>query len=244
MSCVFARIHTNFILSMEITPVKTRRITEGQSISQMFGILSDKIKEKDILVISSKIISYAEGRLTVESEFEDLIRSEAEEFHEGKEVHLTRKCGIWVANSGIDKSNAPDGQIVLWPEDPQKSVDEIYEQMKMQLRLNEFGVMMIDSVCHPGRRGTSGACMAYVGFEGVSDERGKKDLFGNELQITQVAKADSIADAANLIMGEANESTPICIVRGAPVEFTSEKIDSIKEMSIPSDECIFNPLFK
>ena len=235
---MFARIPMNFILGMEIKPVKTRRIEEGQSLSQLLGILSDKINEKDI------IVSYAEGRLTVESEFEDLARAEAEEFCEGELVHLTRKHGLWVANSGIDKSNAPKGQIVLWPEDPQRSVDNLYDEIKQRLGLKEFGVMMIDSVCHPGRRGTSGACMAYCGFEGVSDERGKKDLFGNELMITQVAKADSIADAANLIMGEADESTPICIVSGAPVEFTSDKIDSVKAMSMPSEECIFNPLFK
>jgi coenzyme F420-0:L-glutamate ligase len=229
---------------MEIKPVKTRRITEGQDLSQLLGILSDKLKEKDILVVSSKIVSYAEGRLTVESEFEELVKSEAEEIYEGEIVHLTKKCGLWVANSGIDRSNAPDGQIVLWPVDPQKSVDDLYEQISSRIRIKDFGVMMIDSVCHAGRRGTSGACIAYRGFVGVSDERGRKDLFGNELMITQVAKADAIADAANLIMGEADECTPMCIVSNAPVEFTSEEVDSIKEQSISTEEDIFNPLIK
>jgi coenzyme F420-0:L-glutamate ligase len=228
---------------MEIIPIKADLIKEKDSVFEAFLKTGFCLQENDILVIASKVFAYEEGRLASLDEFTELIKSEAEEYYEGKDVALTRKKGLWVANSGIDKSNAPEGKIVLWPKDPQKSVNDIYAALKAQFELTNLGVMMIDSVCAPGRRGTIGACIALSGFQGVSDERGKQDLYGRPLQITQIAKADSIASAANLVMGESSESTPFAVVRNAPVDFRSEKVDSISELSIDRKDCIFNPIY-
>lgn len=229
---------------MQLVPIRSKIIRADDDLVAALLDADLKLKEKDILVVSSKVVSMAEGRVAPAEEFDELVRAEAEKHVEGKIVDLTKKFGIWIANSGIDKSNVPAGQIVLWPEDPQKSADELWARLKEEFGLENLGILIVDSICQPGRQGVTAACLAYRGFVGVEDARGEQDLFGNELQITTIAKADQIAAAANLIMGEAAEATPFVLVREAPVQFSSLQVDSVGEQSIPDEDCIFKPLFK
>ena len=186
------------------------------------------------------MVSFAENRLDSVENFERLVEEESEKLVKGKVVDLSKKYGIWIANAGIDKSNVPLGQIVLWPKNPQKSADDL----RARFDFENFGVIITDSVCQPGRQGVTGACITYSGFVGVEDARGTEDLFGNKLQITTVAKADMLSASANLLMGEAAECVPFVVVRQAPVKFTSEMVDSIEEQSIAEEDCIFKPMFK
>lgn len=229
---------------MELIGIKTELVTTDDDIFSVCCKYIDNLVDGDVLVISSKIFSYCEGRIEEDERLSVRVREEADEYHCGEVVDLTRKCGIWVANAGIDRSNVESGKMVLWPVDPQRSVDELRDKLVAKFGLEHLGVMMIDSVCSPGRKGVIGACIAYSGFVGVKSQIGDKDIFGNELKITNVAVSDSLATAANLVMGEANEMVPIVIARGFDVEFSNDKIDSISEQSLNKSDCIFNPLFK
>jgi len=229
---------------MQIIPYKSKVIEEGDLLLESVLDAGIELEDGDILVVSSKVVSFCEERvLDFEGDIKEFVKLEAEKYVEGDVVDLTKKFGIWIANAGIDKSNVPKGKIILWPENPQKSADELWAGLKEKFSLNDLGVMVIDSVCQPGRQGVIGVCLAFRGFEGVSDERGSMDLFGNEIAITTVAKADSIASAANVVMGEGDQSIPFCVVKNAPVEFIDMPVDSIDLQSIDADKCIFSPLF-
>jgi coenzyme F420-0:L-glutamate ligase len=236
---------------MQIIPIHTPRLNPNENlIDHLVEALSTSgltLLENDILVVSSKIVSITEGRVIEvknDQEFEELVKRESEKYFKGSVVDLTYKFGLWIANAGIDKSNVEEGKVVLWPSNPQASADVIRNDLVKHFRLKNLGVILVDSICQPGRMGVTGAALAYAGIIGVTDERGKKDLYGNTLKITKANKADMISAAANLLMGEADEAIPYCLVREVEIEFTDEKVDSIAELSMPLEDCIFNAIYK
>jgi coenzyme F420-0:L-glutamate ligase len=236
---------------MQIIPIHTPRLNLNENLNDHLveALFTSELSllENDILVISSKIVSFAEGRVVEVKnniEFEELVKRESEKYFKGSVVDLSYKFGLWIANAGIDKSNVESGKVVLWPINPQESADTIRSFLVKHFRLKNLGVILVDSICQPGRRGVTGAALAYSGIIGVTDERGKKDLYGNTLKITKANKADMISAAANLLMGEANEAIPYCIVRQVEIEFLGKKVDSIAELSMPLEDCIFNAIYK
>jgi F420-0:gamma-glutamyl ligase len=236
---------------MKIEVLKTKIVNPGDDLIQNFcaAMTSGQVSlsENMVVVVSSKVFSYAENRIMPienDSEFKKLVKGEAEKYYAGGVVDLTYKHGLYVANAGIDKSNVPNGQVVLWPKDCQKSVDEFRLKLCELFSLKNLGVIMIDSICMPGRMGVTGAAIAYSGIVGVTDERGKNDIYGNPLRITKVNKADAIAASANLLMGESDELTPYCLVSDLDIEFTDDRVDSISELSMPLEDCIFNSVYK
>ena len=128
---------------------------------------------------------------------------------------LTITRGTLSPNAGIDSSNAPEGCVVLLPKDPQKSAASIREGLEKACSCH-IGVIIGDSRTQPLR--TSG-------LEPVEDARGSLDLFGKELKITRKAVADNMVSAAQLMMGEAGESIPAVIIRGAPVRMIEGSVD-------------------
>jgi F420-0:gamma-glutamyl ligase len=91
--------------------------------------------------------------------------------------------------------------------------------------------------------GTVGLALAVAGIEPIKDFRGQPDLFGRPLQITRSAIADNLASAAQLLMGEANEQIPAVLIRGAPLIFTSKRINP-RAMSLPRQECLYCSIFE
>jgi F420-0:gamma-glutamyl ligase len=98
------------------------------------------------------------------------------------------------------------------------------------------GILIIDSRTMPLRMGSSAVTLGIAGIIPVEDLRGKRDLFGRAMKIKRAAVADELAAAANLVMGETAESTPVAIARDAPIRF--EDGHTIEETSIPVDECL------
>jgi F420-0:gamma-glutamyl ligase len=86
--------------------------------------------------------------------------------------------------------------------------------------------------------GTSGVALATAGFEPLQDERGKADLFGNPMQVTQRGIADSLCVCAQMVMGERDEATPIAIIRNSRVKMTDAEI-TVKDVAIPWEMCIY-----
>ncbi len=203
------------------------------------------LKNGDILVVASKVVSYAEKRLVPcknRAALKKLVRSQADRvLFEGGMV-LTLKNNILIPNAGIDQSNTPQGQAILWPKDAFKSARALHKALQKTFRLQKLGIVIADSHCQPLRLGTSGIAIGWHGFEGVSDERGKKDLFGKPMRYTRMAVADDLASAAGLLMGETDASIPFVLVRGFKASFTSKTFHA-KNYFITPRQCLYRPLY-
>ena len=220
---------------------------------------TESLKERDIVVIASKAVSYSEGRLVNlgnpksrrqcgtgeirNTKFKELIRQEADVVLEEGEMVITMKNKVLIPNAGIDNSNTPKGKVILWPNDSFGSARVLLEKLKGKFNLKELGVIISDSHCQPLRMGTSGIAIGWAGFYGVQDVRGSKDLFDKKMTYTQIAMADDLASAANVLMGETDAGVPFVIVRDAPVKFTDEEF-SEEDYFISPDECIYKSLYK
>ena len=220
-----------------------------------------QLENGDILALASKIVAYAERRVakltdvepsekakqiaekfSLRPEFAELIVREADKIYGGvRKAVLTLKNGVLTANAGIDNKNAPVGSVVLWPKHAEEWAKSIREEI-MRKTGKRIAVLIVDSGLMPLRRGTTGLALAVAGFKPVIDHRGKKDIFGKPLVITQHSVADDLASAAHLLMGEVAEKTPIVLIRDAPIVF-GEGIYGSASMMISSGECLFMSTF-
>ena len=131
-------------------------------------------------------------------------------------IIVRHRLGIVSANAGIDQSNIDHGQgecALLLPEDPDRSAQQLREALQQRTG-KRLGVIISDSVNRPWRLGSIGIAIGCAGVKALDDRRGTSDLYGRELKITMTNRADSIATAALMVMGEATESIPAAIVRG------------------------------
>ncbi|MBP7805285.1 MAG: coenzyme F420-0:L-glutamate ligase [Candidatus Pacebacteria bacterium] len=229
---------------MKIRAIKTRIFQENENLFDFVIRYIPKVKEGDIVVITSKIVALSEGRTAIvknEKEKDALIKKESDLAIKTKYVWLTVKDGMVCANAGVDESNA-DGKIVLLPKDSYKFADKFRKQLMKHYGVKKLGVLLTDSRLMPLRAGVIGVAVGYAGFKGVRDYRNTPDIFGRKLKFTQTDVADSLATAVALVMGEGKECQPIAVVEEAPVEFT-EKINK-KELIIPIAEDLYAPMFK
>jgi coenzyme F420-0:L-glutamate ligase len=151
---------------------------------------------------------------------------------------LTSKDGLLTPNAGIDKSNARHGMVVLYPRRPAVSAWRIREALKFSVGVR-VGVIICDSRLSPTRRGTTGVAVAASGIEAVLDMRGRADLFGNVLKVTSQGVADDLSSAAEILMGESDESVPIVHVRGVKRSLLRETEYESRRFAIPMDECVY-----
>ena len=163
-------------------------------------------------------------------------------------IIVEHRLGFVCANAGIDHSNVgpplhvgegqgvrADEYVLLLPKDPDRSATEL--RAKLELRTNKkIGVLIIDSHGRAWRNGTVGIALGISGLPGLEDLRGKPDLFGYQLQVTQVGVADELAAAASLVMGQAAEGTPVVHVRGFPYPL---RTGSLKELIRPKEQDLF-----
>lgn len=253
---------------MQCIAVKSRVIKPKEDtkkiILQMLKKNRVRLKNGDILVVASKIISLSQNRIVqIIKKFRDsppavtkasklqyvnlqsLVKKEADKVigRVSKDLFLTVKDGVLIPNAGIDISNVPHGFAVCWPQKPFAVARELWTSFKKTFRLKKFGVIISDSHCQPLRWGTTGLAIGFAGFEGVSDVRGEKDIFGKKLKVTKIAVADNLASAALLLMREAAEKIPFAICRKANVTFSS-KTFSKKDVIIHPRDCLFLPLYR
>jgi Uncharacterized conserved protein len=124
---------------------------------------------------------------------------------------LTIKNGTLAASAGVDESNA-NGHYILLPENPQNTANQIRQYLKTKFQLNNFGVIITDSISSPLRWGVRGIALAYSGFVPFRSYIGKSDIFGRTMHYSKVFLPDPLATAAVLLMGEGNESQPLVII--------------------------------
>lgn len=228
---------------MIVTALKTPLFRESQSQNNFLVQHLPKLREKMIVVVTSKIVALAEGRValcTGEKDFEKIVRSESEWAEETKYTWLTVKNGMVLASAGVDRSNA-DGKCVLLPTDSYRSAALIRKFLMAHFKLKQLGVLITDSRLMPLREGITGVALGYAGFKGIRDYRGTPDLFGRPLTMTRTNVADSLATAAVLSMGEGRERQPLALIEDAPVVFTTRV--NKRELLIDPTEDIYRPFF-
>ena len=202
------------------------------------------ISDKSILVITSKIVSLAEGRIVEKissSEKERIIQRESQLLILSGGRRLTIKDGVVMTSAGVDESNA-NGGLILLPRDSWAMAARVRRYFMKQRGLKEFGVIINDSRTIPLRAGISGLAIAYAGFKGLKDYRQEKDIFGRPFRYSRVNVADNLSRAAALCMGEGNEQRPLVLLSGAPVEYCSRVNKSELIVSPAAD--IYAPIFR
>ena len=239
-------------------PVRDRQFDLVETAIDSLDQAELQLQDGDVLAVSSKYAAIAAGRIynlddiepsprarqlaerySMSAAVAHLVLQEAEHVFGGIEQGflLTAKGGVISPNAGLDRSNIPSGKVVLLPEHPYKTAQTLFHALRDRLD-RHVGVILTDSWLVPGRYGTTGVALAAAGFQPLKDERGKSDLFGNPMAVTQVGVADSLAVAAQVVMGERDEATPFAVMRGADITLTDANF-SAADVSIPWRQCIY-----
>lgn len=171
----------------------------------------------DVVVITHKIVSKAEGRVAPVSDdavYRELVEQEAASIvrRRGDLVITITEHGFICANAGVDRSNAPRGHAVLLPRAPDRSAHTIRKRLERVSGV-PIAVIVTDTFGRPWRRGLTDVAIGVSGIPALIDLRGTKDMQGRSLEVTEVAVIDEIAAAADLVMGKAT-GIPAAIVRG------------------------------
>jgi coenzyme F420-0:L-glutamate ligase/coenzyme F420-1:gamma-L-glutamate ligase len=244
---------------MQLLGIRTPLIRPGDDIADILinAMASSDIRPQnnDILVLAESAVATAEDRIVdletvmpsgkaIElsklyqndpAKMELIIRESDEILGGIPGVVVTITKGVLSPSAGIDNSNAPEGHVVLLPENPKNSAGSIRAKLMDEYNCN-IAVIVGDSRTQPLRLGCVGIALGCAGIEPVEDVRGKKDLFGKPLLITRRATADNLVSAAQIIMGEADERTPAVLIKDAPVIFIDGSVDI---PLIPREECLY-----
>lgn len=224
-------------------------------IGDAVGRANIALYDGDIFVIAQKIVSKSEGRTVRLADVEPskaatqlaketdkdprivelILRESSDVIRKKPGVLIVRhKLGIIAANACIDQSNIDhvDGECaLLLPQDPDLSASRLRRDL-MKITGKRLGVIVSDSMNRPWRLGTLGSAIGSAGVTVLDDRRGQVDLFGRELRVTISNRADSIATAAMLVMGETEERVPVALVQGLPPENSSQVArDCIRPLS-------------
>ncbi|HWB66139.1 MAG TPA: coenzyme F420-0:L-glutamate ligase [Mycobacteriales bacterium] len=203
---------------LEIWPVEgLPDIASGDDLSELIVAREPGLADGDVLVVTSKVVSKAEGRL---------VPGSREEHVAGQTVRLVAQRGstrivetpqgLVLAAAGVDASNVPAGTVALLPEDPDASARRIRDGVQ-RLAGVAVGVLVSDTLGRPWREGVTDVAIGAAGIEVLDDLRGQRDAAGHLLEATVVAIADEIAAAADLVKRKL-AATPVAVVRGFPVQ--------------------------
>lgn len=226
---------------MNITTIQTRRFRERDNLASFVRAQAKKLRDGDILVVTSKIVSLAEARTASLAEKDRLMKAESTWIMPGTIAPISLKNGLFMAFAGIDESNA-DGKIILLPRDSYAAAARLRKILMRSLGFKNLGVLITDSHVSPLRAGVVGIALGYAGFKGLKEYRGSPDIFGRIMRMSRVNVADCLASAAVLLMGEGQEQTPLAIIRNVPVEFAA-KTDA-QELSISIEDDLYAPILK
>jgi coenzyme F420-0:L-glutamate ligase/coenzyme F420-1:gamma-L-glutamate ligase len=239
-------------------------IKSGDNIAKIFVEIAEKngleIEDGDVVVIAQKIFSKAEKRIFKlkdvvpskkaeeiakitgkNSKFVELVLRETKNTVKAShEILIVEdKRGLICINAGIDKSNVQGrGNFALLPENPDETAKKFCVKVK-ELTGKNVAAIISDTYSRPFRRGQVNFAIGVAGIKPFKDYRGKKDLFGEILKVKNVAVIDEIAAAAELLMGQAKEATPVVIFKG--LSNVVELCDrcNISELKISKEEDLF-----
>lgn len=198
--------------------------------------------DNDVLIVTQKIVSKAEGRLVpidaddplshkvlVEQESRRVVR------RRGDLIITETTHGFICANSGIDLSNVQRGYAALLPLDSDRSARRIRDIIRAKAGVT-VGVIVSDTFGRPWRKGLTDVAIGVAGVAGVVDLRGTEDALGRVMQVTEVAVADELASMGELVMGK-SDGVPVSVIRGADPSWFRDS--SVEELIRPASEDLF-----
>ena len=205
-----------------LTVFPVANLPEFVAGDDLVGIICDSIgpilEDGDVIAVTSKIVSKAEGRQRVADDREDAITEEtvrivATREHPGGITRIVEnRLGLILAAAGVDASNTPDGIILLLPVDPDASALALCTALRSRYGV-KVGVVITDPLGRAWRQGQTDAAIGAAGLRVLDDLRGSTDSSGRRLDVTVAAVADEIAGAADLVKGKAT-GMPVAVVRG------------------------------
>lgn len=245
---------------MEVLALKGLPLVKrGDDIGELIAFVAKKngppIGSGDVLVVAQSIVSKAEGDVvdlrtvlpgqsakTIAKqldkdprEVEVILRQSKEIVRRGHVIISRTKHGFVCANAGVDHSNAEAEHVTLLPNDPDASAQRIRNSIK-RISGADVAVIVSDTQGRPFRLGAIGVTIGVSGMSPLLDLRGRRDLYGKELKVTITSPADALAAAAVIIMGEADEGTPVVIIKGAIYETGN---GNARELVMPSERDLF-----
>lgn len=218
------------------------QVTEGHDVAELIAA-TGAVQSGDVVVVASKIIAKAEGKLVpvdpadplahkplVEQESVRIVR------RRGDLIISETKHGFVCANAGIDMSNVEAGYALLLPDAPDRSARRIRDALKHRHGI-DVAVVISDTFGRAWRRGQTDIAIGCAGIGAILDLRGSTDAYGRELHVTQVAVVDELAGAAELVMGK-SAGIPVAVIRGVdPAWFRAGSVG--EELIRRPDEDLF-----
>ena len=234
---------------MEIKTIRTVKFFPPKmDLFEVFDEFVADVKDGDIVCVSSKVIAIHQGRCVEAHRDKTILIEEVSEKVCDEQCQNGIALGVRdhaiLPFGGVDESNG-NGYIILPPKDTQQFAHEIRAYFKKKFTLKHFGVLIVDSTVLPMRAGVIGISLASDGFEPVRDYVGKTDIFGRSIKMSKTNIADSLAAIAGMHMGEGDEQTPLCVLRGVDgVQFTDSDVSN-KLFDVPLGDlyCAFLALF-
>ena len=248
-------------MSLSVIPVAVKRKNAPfdihLSLCTALATNGLKLNNGDVLVISTKYISNAQGRIIhtnavkpstkalqistayrIHPKISEVILRESSQILGGMPGFVLTSDNYMIApNAGIDRSNTTKDRLILYPLDPYLTAEHIRRKIFLDHHVH-VGVILVDSRLAPARVGTTGVAVSCSGIEPVLDLRGHLDLDGKPLKVTFQAVADNLATIANHEMGEGAESIPFVIICNANVKLT-DRIIHPNEVAVSSDLCVY-----
>jgi coenzyme F420-0:L-glutamate ligase/coenzyme F420-1:gamma-L-glutamate ligase len=213
-------------------------VGEGDDIAGLIVATGVELRDGDVVVVTSKIVSKSEGRLVTGSR-EDHLAAETVRVvaQRGRTQIVQTRHGLVLAAAGIDESNVPDGTVALLPLDPDASARRIRAGLRSRLDI-DVAVIITDTMGRPWRDGVVDSAIGAAGIEVLEDLRGSSDTFGHVLEVTVTAHADELAAAGDLVKGKLS-NRPVAVVRGFEVRRPGEDRGA-KPLVRPSADDMFS----
>jgi coenzyme F420-0:L-glutamate ligase/coenzyme F420-1:gamma-L-glutamate ligase len=208
-------------------------VRPGDDLAGLIAAADPALLDGDVVVVTSKVVSKAEGRLVAAGPDREATRQAAVDAESVREV---ARHGFVLASAGVDTSNVDAGQIALLPLDSDASAARLRAGLAARLGV-EVAVVVSDTVGRPWRRGLTDVAIGVAGMAARSDLRGRRDRYGNLLEMTEVAVADEVAAAAELVLGKL-DGVPVAVLRGLPLE--PEDGAGVRALLRPDEEDMFS----
>jgi coenzyme F420-0:L-glutamate ligase/coenzyme F420-1:gamma-L-glutamate ligase len=188
-------------------------VEPGADLAGLIAAAAPALADGDIVVITSKVVSKAEGRI-IQADREKAIEAETVRVvaQRGPARIVQTRHGLVLAAAGVDASNIAPGTVALLPEDPDGSARRIRAGLRDRLGVR-VGVLITDTMGRPWRIGQTDQAIGAAGLAPVHDYRGQPDMFGTPMEVTLAAVADELASAADLVKGKVT-GIPVAVVRG------------------------------
>lgn len=198
-------------------------VRPGDDLAALVGDLlaGEELDEGDIIVVTSKIVSKAEGRVVHAADREQAITDETvrvvatRQRPDGNAALriVENRLGLVMAAAGVDASNTPEGTVLLLPVDPDASAARLREALRARFGIDRLGVVVTDTAGRAWRDALVDIAIGSAGVDVVDDLRGGVDAHGRPLHVTVTAVVDEIASASELVRGKA-AGRPVAVVRG------------------------------